>query len=531
MIVGRLAPFNQWDQTQLEHHLLAGMKWVDGYPNTDQPIALVIPGRYWHTRTAEISAAIARYPHVTAFLVGDEENLFDVDAVQHPAITWWVQTPEVGHDYPADTRFLPVGWTPHFTNLPPDPPDKTLDLFLAGQNTHPRRAAAFDGAERVECAGDKLIMPTEGFTQGLPRFVYFDAMRHAKIAPCPSGAVSPDSFRVWEALEAHAVPVVDDMSPVRPSAGFWNLLAPDAPFPVLVSWPKLHRIAAPILDDWPHSANHVVAWWMRQKAVWRAQLVDQGPVTVVVPVSPIPSHPGTEILDETIASIRHHLPDAPIIVTFDGCRSEDEARHVDYDEHIRRALWRLDKLHGNVRPYLYDNHQHQTGMMRAVLPDIATPLMMYVEHDAPLVTDEPIDWDAVIDFLESGRSDLVRFHHEGVIPREHEYLMHHAERLWGAENKGRRAAFICTSQWSQRPHVATTAFYRRIIETCFTSDARSFIEDRMHGIAHEAHVHSGMLGWQQYRLHIYDPGGGNMKRSYHTDGRNGSAKYDETQVF
>ena len=521
--VGRLTPNDQWDQTQLEHHLLAGpqFRWCEGFPNTDEPICLVIPGRYWHERTAEISAALARYPRVTAFRVGDEEDLFDISNVEHPDIRWWVQTPHPTRDYPPGTRFLGVGWTPHFTDLPADPPDKDADLVLAGQLTHERRAAAFAGAERVEC-GIKVIYPTGGFTQGMPPDEYRDLMLRAKVAPCPSGAASPDSFRVWEALEAHCVPIVDDISPVHPAAGFWTKVLPDAPFPILVSWPKLHRIAHPILDDWPHSANQIIAWWTRQKHRWRAELVDDGPITVVVPVSPIPSHPGTEILDETIASVRHHLPGAPIIVTFDGVRPEDEARHDAYDEHIRRALWRLDHVHGNVRAYLFDNHRHQTGMMRAILPEVTTPLLIYVEHDTPLVTDEPIDFGLVTAFLTSGSSDAIRFHHEAIIPAEHEHMMYGREP---------NMPFVRTSQWSQRPHVATTAFYRRIIETCFTPDARSFIEDRMHGIVDEAVKLDGLNGWQQYRLHLYDPGNGNMKRSIHLDGRAGNTKYDTSQVF
>ena len=41
-------------------------------------------------------------------------------------------------------------------------------------------------------------------------------------------------------------------------------------------------------------------------------------VTVLIPVSPIPSHPSTEVLDVTIDSIRTRLPDAEIIIMFDG---------------------------------------------------------------------------------------------------------------------------------------------------------------------------------------------------------------------
>lgn len=243
-------------------------------------------------------------------------------------------------------------------------------------------------------------------------------------------------------------------------------------------------------------------------------------ITVVIPVSPIQSHPSTEILDETLDSVRHHLPDAEVMLTFDGVRPEQEHRRPDYEEFISRALWRADHHYGHITPFIYCGHQHQTGMLRDILDLIDTPLLMYVEHDTPLVTDEPINFAAVANFIRHGRSNLVRFHHESVIPAEHEHMIH-----------GDEGSFIRTSQWSQRPHVASVAFYRRILNTCFTPDARSFLEDKMHSVVDQAYRIDGMPGWEQYRLHIYNPGGGNLKRSYHTDGRAGEPKWDGTQVF
>ena len=242
-------------------------------------------------------------------------------------------------------------------------------------------------------------------------------------------------------------------------------------------------------------------------------------ITVVVPVSPIPSHPSTAILDETLDSVRHHLPGSEIILTFDGVRPEQQHRRTDYERHIQTALWRADKIYKHTLPLIFEDHLHQTGMMREALEHIQTPLLMYVEQDAPLVTDEPIDWDAIIEFVASGASNSVRLHHEAVIPAAHEHMMH------GNDN-----GFIRTSQWSQRPHIASVAFYRRIMANCFTQDACSFIEDKMHSIVHEAYRTGGMLGWVQYRTHIYNPGV-NLKRSYHTDGRAGAPKFDGTQVF
>lgn len=243
-------------------------------------------------------------------------------------------------------------------------------------------------------------------------------------------------------------------------------------------------------------------------------------ITVVIPTSPIPSHPDTAVLEETLASARHHVHDAEIIVTFDGVRAEQGDQAVDYAEYIRRALWLLDKQFQPVVPWVCSTHQHQTGMMHTALKLTRTPLLLYMEHDTPLVTDEPIHWDLISRFILSGESHLVRFHHEARIPEEHQHMMH------GLEN----VLYERTRQWSQRPHLASTDFYRHIMGKCFTPHANSFIEDRMHGVVDEAFHVAGMHGLNKYRLHIYTPDG-NIKRSYHTDGRAGGSKWDESQVF
>jgi hypothetical protein len=249
-------------------------------------------------------------------------------------------------------------------------------------------------------------------------------------------------------------------------------------------------------------------------------------ITAVVPTSPIPSHPDTAILEETLDSIRHHLPDVEIILTFDGVRPETEDRRGDYEEYIRRALWLADHKYGNVCPLVFDDHRHQTGMMRAALAEIRTPLLIYVEHDTPLVVDELIDWHSVLHFVPT--NGVVRFHHEARTPDEHQHMMHGRAVV---TTSFRQAGFERTSQWSQRPHVAATAFYRRIMDSCFSPDARSFIEDKMHGVCDEAYRIDGLNGWSQYPLWIYHPDGGNIKRSYHLDGRCGAEKYEEAQIF
>jgi hypothetical protein len=243
-------------------------------------------------------------------------------------------------------------------------------------------------------------------------------------------------------------------------------------------------------------------------------------ITVVVPVSPIKSHPDTGVLEETLDSVRHHLPSAELIVTFDGVRAEQEALRPAYEEHIRRMLWRLDKHYRNAVPFIWDEHLHQVGMLRRVIETIETPLMLWVEQDTPLTTDELIAWQPCIDLIMSGEADVVRYSHEGVIPEPHSHMM-----------LGLEGIFMRTCQFSARPHLASVAYYRRILQSHFSADARTYTEDVMHGVCHEAYLRDGIKGWHAHRLWLYHPGGGNIKRSYHLDGRAGESKYEDQLVF
>lgn len=242
-------------------------------------------------------------------------------------------------------------------------------------------------------------------------------------------------------------------------------------------------------------------------------------ITAVVPVSPIKSHPDTAILTETLDSIRRQLPAAEIVLTFDGVRAEQADRRPDYEEHIRRALWLADHHYGNIVPFVWNEHLHQVGMLRRVLDLIETPLLLFVEQDTPL-TDDLIDWSACIKMLDSGEANMVRFSHEAAIHPEHAHMMH-----------GLEGQFMRTSQFSARPHLASVAYYRRMLASHFTPDAKCFTEDVMHGIVDEAFNLDGMAGWAQHRIWVFHPDTGNIKRSYHTDGRAGEAKYDTSQVF
>lgn len=532
--VVRLAPGNQWDQVLLDD-LISGafyphgleFEGLDAYPAEAAGILLVIPGRYYASHTAAITEAISRYRWVLAFRVGDEEDLFDIAAVKHPNIRWWIQTPRVGKDY-GTARFLPLGYTPHFAALPAQSPEKSLDVFLSAQCTHARRAQAFDALARVPRS--KRVRATGGFTQGMPAEEYAEFMAAARIAPAPSGAVSPDSFRAYEALEAHTIPIVDDISPAYDSRGYWERMFPGSPMPVIRDYDDLPGWIDDVVADYPRLANRITAWWMatkrRMAAALREDLIDLGvsltdsrqPITVLVTCSPIRSHPRTVILEETIASVRAQLPDAEIVLTFDGVRAEQEDRRVDYEQFILRALWLADHQWRNVLPIIHDEHLHQAVCAKRALEHVQTPLLLFVEHDTPVTGDIP--WVDISETILAGDANVLRLHHEASVLEPHRYLM-----LDDQPQKVRGVPMQRTIQWSQRPHLASVAWYRSLLDRWFPGDEKDFIEDRVYGRLIEDHKRDGDMGWLGWRTWIYTPDG-NIQRSYHSDGRAGEDKFD-----
>ena len=237
-------------------------------------------------------------------------------------------------------------------------------------------------------------------------------------------------------------------------------------------------------------------------------------VTIIIPTSILPSHPSTSIIDETIKSIRYHFPNNEIILQIDGLREERINRKSNYDEYKNRVLWKSMHEWKNVLPIIFDKHSHQTTMMKETINLIDTSVLLYVEADAPLTIDYEIDWQKCLDMLEYNKANTIRFHFEAEIPEPHEHLM------FGIED-----GFMKTAQWSQRPHLSTVKYYRNIVLPF--SNEQTFIEDRFHGKIQDdvlPYDSFNQEGWDQHKLWIYHPEG-NIKRSYHLDGRDGTKKF------
>lgn len=490
-----------WDHTFLDEML-------EGIGESER-VVVVIPGAYQGDLVPQINKELAKYEKVLVIETSDEENKFNVDALEHPDMILYSQCDNGG-------RMFPIGY-------PPETREKLkklglvkkdIDWFFSGQITHSRRWLLKDTLSELE---NGEFYGTDGFTKGMDRDEYLEKINRSRVVPCPSGAIVPESFRLYEALEAGCVPVADDMSPLKSTKeNYWSKMFGNFPFPVFTKYERVPKLIDACLSM-PDLNNQVFAWWINKKHQIKEQLkkdleILEDDLVVVIPTSPIPSNPSTKIIEETIDSVRVHT-DAPIIITIDGVREEQKDSEYRYREYVRKLLWLCNFKYENVLPVIFGKHMHQSGMIRTVLRNISIPLILYVEHDTPLTPDMDLELDKLKEVIKSGESNLIRFHFEALIPKAHKHLM------IGKPKNG----LLKTKQWSQRPHLASTEYYRRIMKDYFSNVANCFIEDRMHSFLQSDE-------WEDHKVHIYHPEG-NIKRSYNLDGRKDDKKFDDKQVW
>ena len=546
---------NYWDMALLDDMLKDERRYRhhEGYDFSGMEGAIVVlPARYHPTDVDRINDLIAPLKFVLFILVGDEGEMFPSQNLKHPNMIVWQQSPHL-HQHGNVDRYIPLGYSTgtreHLAEMRSAEDTPSQDWFFAGQNTHIRRQLCVDALKHRNLEGRGILLETEGFTQGFGREEYFEKLADAKCAPCPSGVVVLDTFRMYEALEAGCLPIVDGIDPLGGSWGYWHFLfGEDPPFPVLQEWPEVIGSINSGTANFPVPQNKVFAWWqlkkyemrqdlledLRRLGVWSApEMVVNENITVLIPTSPIESHPSTHIIEETIASVRHHLPDAEIIIMIDGVRPEQEHRTEDYNEYVRRLLWKCNFDWHNVTPLLFDEFSHQVKMLRKALRYVRRgdltggAQVLYVEHDAPLVTDYEIEWGHLYSFLALGQGNVMRFHHEAKVLDVHEHLM--LDAVASEIEVGSGVFAKRTAQWSQRPHLARADFYDRILAKYFSVDALAMIEDGLYGVLATGFEEGGKPSWNEFRCWLYHPNDENIKRSYTTDGRGSEQKYG--QVF
>jgi len=501
---------------------------------------IVFPARAQSDYFDQLQEYVNKLDWCIVMFTGDEEGVFPFEKLQHPNMHKYVMSPRKGPRYEG-VSFLGTGYAPAIDELPENKPEKIYDYFFAGQVTHERRQ---EMAKAIELINDTtkfkgVYHPTESFTAGLKPKDYIAQLAMAKIAYCPSGPETPDTFRLFEALESGCVPIADTRVPSNKDNDvftdeYWEYFFDDVvPFPVVRDYSSLKGYTLDVLENYDRISVEVGSWWMKIKHRWAIELsehvhrvsglegITTEDVTVLMPTSPISLHPSTEIIEETIENtMKHFTEPVQLIVMADGLR--DDTYSKEYSEYLRRLMWECNRSNKPKLVLAHKEHEHQARMTREALEYVTTRCILFVEHDAPLVPDFEFDFDLLSQPILNGEANVIRFHHEALVLPDHKHLMIDQPTLIN------KVPLWRTRQWSQRPHLASAHFYRTMLDTYFQPEARTMIEDVIHGVVDSKVQDGGMMAWYEFRLWMFYPAindeGANIKRSYHLDGRGDDKK-------
>lgn len=542
-----------WATTMIED-LFNGEVWLpneryefqvhEGKPGPDiRGCVLVIPGRFETPELFnDVQTVLDGLDWCVFLYVADEDQSSKWWELKHPNIEFYVQAAkkEQVNTQCASGVFptiIPFGYTPHTRQTVKDYGPgllRTHDITFMGQDTHSRRHQLVGTLKEMQQAGENIYMETsKQFAGGVDPVEYIRILCDSKIVPAPGGPVAVDSFRLYEALEAGCLVVADCTAGNGSGFGYWyDIFINELPCQTIqMHWSEFRhveysdKLMFEKQETWreykrnlARDLHHKIHNLSKQEYDLRENM------TFIITTSPIESHPSLNVIEETVESIRFWHPTAEIVIVADGIRKEQEHitdRYMDYLKHLN---WTINCIWRNIHLICMDEFSHQVKMTRYALDYfVDTEFICFLEHDTPLVMDEPIEWEPLKRLVLNDQYDVIRLYHEGIIPKEHLHLFPNKRptNMYGV-------SIMRTHQWSQRPHIAKANYYRKILKENFTAEAITFIEDKMHSVAQVTPT--------EHRIAIYAPNPlpgktQNWKRSLHSDGRAGGPKFDDVLVF
>ena len=221
---------------------------------------VIIPGQGNAGKEKEISNQLKNLDRAVLFITGDESAYFNVDKIDHPNISIWVQYAHPQHN--KYNKFF-IGVPQHLKSNLPDYPIKEYDIYFGGQITHQRRQQL---AEVMPSLPNALYKPTEGFARGEQPKDYYSTLSKTRVAPAPAGAMVIDTFRFFEAIEMLALPIGDLIDSKGEMIDYFNYVYPaKIPIAKVDDWNKLKELLPELIKNYPNNMHQVVCWWLKYK--------------------------------------------------------------------------------------------------------------------------------------------------------------------------------------------------------------------------------------------------------------------------
>jgi hypothetical protein len=251
----------------------------------------------------------ARFAGRNAFLIHLQDECYEIGVEAYKHFRGVFRGFWSGIFRPNHVMILPIGYNMGMRGITePKPAAQRQYLWsFAGQVDKSSRP------EMVRALADlqpSFLLATDSLDANAKRLSNWECaelLRNSKFAPSPMGNANIESYRVYEALEAGAIPIVER----RLTLDYYHRLLGDHPLPTVRSW----REARELIDNLarrPGDANllqeRCVTWWARYKAQYSVQVgafLERQPHhrseigAVVSPLAKVPMWQSIELL-------RHH---------------------------------------------------------------------------------------------------------------------------------------------------------------------------------------------------------------------------------
>ena len=238
---------------------------------TDKGAIIFLAGGWCSSKSREeineLSDKIKQLPFALIFHTSDEGDLFDSSFLRSEKVKIWRQNakPFIGAKYDRNILFSYTAGTLAFAERFKDI-EKDILWSFCGQVTHSKREGCI---AELSKRNDGYLLTTDGFAKGLEHNEYFNIMGRSKIVICPSGPVSPETFRQQEAMEFGCLPICDKRAPNwAQDIDYWQFAVGQVPFPTVNNWAEIHNI----LDHYIHKPEQLYTdttntcnWWQNYK--------------------------------------------------------------------------------------------------------------------------------------------------------------------------------------------------------------------------------------------------------------------------
>jgi hypothetical protein len=228
--------------------------------------------------------------------IGDEFNHAPLDIYDEAAFVYrnyW----RPGMESSPHCQYPPLGVNCPLNTFSPRPFSKRTHRWsFAGQIKGSREAMV----EMLSDRADGVLALTDEFNSGLPKKAYARLLSDTQVVLCPRGFRAAESYRVYEALEAGAIPLVEDdggldlwrehtsataaWTALTGGPSYWYDLArrsrlpsywrsaysSDVPFPRIYRWENVGEILDRLSS--PPLARSIETWWRGYKSSLRRRL-------------------------------------------------------------------------------------------------------------------------------------------------------------------------------------------------------------------------------------------------------------------